>query len=125
MTLALPPLEIWFVVGSQHLYGKTALDQVADNARQMVAGLNASGKLPVKLIAKPVMTTSWLRGRSRFTFLRLCVRAPRMRMKSVPDVLVPDVLVPDVPVIRVLPVFVSPAMPALPATPYEKGNLLL
>ena len=58
MPLALPPLEIWFVVGSQHLYGKTALDQVADNARQMVAGLNASGKLPVKLIAKPVMTTS-------------------------------------------------------------------
>jgi L-arabinose isomerase len=57
-TLAIPPLEIWFVVGSQHLYGKTALDQVAENARQMVAGLNASKKLPVPLVLKPVMTTS-------------------------------------------------------------------
>jgi L-arabinose isomerase len=56
--LTLPPLEIWFVVGSQHLYGKTALDQVAENARQMVAGLNATGKLPVRLVLKPVMTTS-------------------------------------------------------------------
>ncbi|MBN8526198.1 MAG: L-arabinose isomerase [Planctomycetes bacterium] len=54
----LPPTEIWFVVGSQHLYGKEALAQVAENARAMVAGLNASGRLPAPLVAKPLMTTS-------------------------------------------------------------------
>ena len=52
------PLEIWFVTGSQHLYGPEALQQVADNTKQIVAGLNASNKLPVPLVAKPVMTTS-------------------------------------------------------------------
>src|SRR3569832_1471718 len=29
----------------------------------------------------PVITTSWLRGRSRSMFLRLCVRAPRMLIR--------------------------------------------
>ncbi len=50
--------QIWFVVGSQHLYGKEALDQVAANAREMVAGLNASKTLPLHLELKPVMTTA-------------------------------------------------------------------
>jgi L-arabinose isomerase len=57
-TLAAPATEFWFVVGSQHLYGKAALDQVADNARRMVAALNAGGALPAPLVLKPVMTTS-------------------------------------------------------------------
>jgi L-arabinose isomerase len=38
-----PQLETWFVVGSQHLYGPKTLQQVADNAEQIVAGLNAEG----------------------------------------------------------------------------------
>ncbi|MBA3684536.1 MAG: L-arabinose isomerase [Planctomycetes bacterium] len=50
--------EIWFVTGSQHLYGPEALKQVADNARAVVAGLNGGGKLTVPLVFKPVMTTS-------------------------------------------------------------------
>jgi hypothetical protein len=33
---------------------------------------------------RPVITTSWLRGMSRLMFLRLCVRAPRTRMYSMP-----------------------------------------
>ena len=49
---------IWFVVGSQHLYGKEALDQVAANARAMVTGLNGSKTLPLHLELKPVMTTA-------------------------------------------------------------------
>ncbi|MCS6969644.1 MAG: L-arabinose isomerase [Planctomycetota bacterium] len=57
MPLALPEIEIWFVVGSQHLYGPAALEQVAANARHMVAGMNDSGVLPLRLVAKPVMTT--------------------------------------------------------------------
>jgi L-arabinose isomerase len=52
-----PNLEYWFITGSQHLYGEETLRQVADNARKLVEGLNASGKLPAPLIFKPVVTT--------------------------------------------------------------------
>jgi L-arabinose isomerase len=47
--------EIWFITGSQHLYGLETLDQVAENSRQVVAGLNPSGNIPVKIVLKPVL----------------------------------------------------------------------
>ena len=50
-------LEVWFVVGSQHLYGPKTLQQVADNARVVVDGLNATGNFPVKLVLKPTVKT--------------------------------------------------------------------
>jgi len=50
------PLEAWFVVGSQHLYGPEALAQVAQNAQVVVDSLNESHKLPVKVVFKPVVT---------------------------------------------------------------------
>jgi L-arabinose isomerase len=50
-------LEFWFITGSQHLYGPEALQQVSDNAQRLVAGLNGTGKLPVKLVCKPIVTT--------------------------------------------------------------------
>ena len=53
---AYPQLDLWFVVGSQHLYGPKTLQQVAAHAEQMVAGLNASGALPAKLLLKPTVT---------------------------------------------------------------------
>jgi len=49
--------EIWFVTGSQHLYGPETLKQVADNSKNIVDGLNGSGKLPLTLVFKPVVTT--------------------------------------------------------------------
>ena len=49
--------ELWFVVGSQHLYGEDAIRQVAENAKQIVAELNGSRRIPLKLVLKPVMTT--------------------------------------------------------------------
>jgi L-arabinose isomerase len=49
--------EIWFVTGSQHLYGDEALGQVAENSRRVVAGLNDSGRLPLRVVFKPVVTT--------------------------------------------------------------------
>ena len=52
-----PQLEFWFVTGSQHLYGPEALEQVANNARTVVAALNDSGDLPHPLVFKPVLTT--------------------------------------------------------------------
>lgn len=54
-----PPQPVfWFVIGSQHLYGPAALQQVAENGQQMVDALNASGALPMRLILKPVVTGS-------------------------------------------------------------------
>ncbi len=49
--------EIWFVTGSQHLYGEAALREVEANSRTLVEGLNQSGKLPLKLVLQQVMTT--------------------------------------------------------------------
>ncbi len=51
------PLEAWFVTGSQHLYGPDALDRVRANAEAVVAGLNGSGALPVRVVFKAVVTT--------------------------------------------------------------------
>ena len=50
-------LEVWFVVGSQHLYGPKTLQQVADNAQVVVDGLNATGTFPVKIVLKPTVKT--------------------------------------------------------------------
>ncbi|MCA9953412.1 MAG: L-arabinose isomerase [Anaerolineales bacterium] len=51
------PLEAWFVVGSQHLYGPEALEQVAANGAIIADALNAAAQLPVKVVFKPVVTT--------------------------------------------------------------------
>lgn len=51
------PLEAWFVTGSQHLYGPAALEHVASDSRAIVDGLNASGRLPIRVVFKPVVTT--------------------------------------------------------------------
>src|SRR5258708_2878223 len=48
--------EIWFITGSQHLYGEQTLEQVAAHSRQMVEELNASERLPLKLGIQPVLT---------------------------------------------------------------------
>jgi len=50
-------MEVWFITGSQHLYGPETLKQVDVDSSKIVAGLNASGKLPVKVIFKPVVKT--------------------------------------------------------------------
>ena len=49
------PLEVWFVVGSQHLYGPETLEQVAADSQKIADGLNASGKLPVKVVLQPTV----------------------------------------------------------------------
>lgn len=49
--------EIWFVTGSQHLYGEETLRQVASNSQQIVKGLNASSHIPVSIVFKPTVKT--------------------------------------------------------------------
>src|SRR5690606_12317701 len=50
--------EVWFLTGSQHLYGPEALQQVAQHSEEIVGALNSSGTIPVQIIFKPVLTTS-------------------------------------------------------------------
>jgi L-arabinose isomerase len=49
--------EIWFITGSQHLYGPETLKQVAVNSQKIVEALNASKRLPLKVLFKPVLKT--------------------------------------------------------------------
>src|SRR5471032_2155487 len=49
--------QIWFVCGSQHLYGPGPLKQVAANAREVAVALAASKKLPLKTVFKALLTT--------------------------------------------------------------------
>ena len=49
-------LEIWFVAGSQHLYGPETLKKVAEHSAAIARAFSESAEIPVKIIAKPVMT---------------------------------------------------------------------
>jgi len=48
--------EVWFLTGSQHLYGEETLRQVADQSREIAGLLAAEGALPVRLVWKDVLT---------------------------------------------------------------------
>src|SRR4030081_209086 len=48
--------EIWYITGSQHLYGEQTLRQVAANSQKIVEELNGSQRLPLKLVFKPTVT---------------------------------------------------------------------
>ncbi len=49
--------DLWFVTGSQHLYGDDTLDLVATNADAIAGWLDDNAGLALPLVRKPVMTT--------------------------------------------------------------------
>ena len=49
--------EIWFVTGSQHLYGPETLAQVAEHSKVVAGYLNDHSGIPVKVIYRGVVTT--------------------------------------------------------------------
>ncbi|MGE4285669.1 MAG: L-arabinose isomerase [Phycisphaerae bacterium] len=49
--------EVWFVTGSQHLYGPETLKQVALDSEQIAKGLDASPAIPCKVVFKPTVKT--------------------------------------------------------------------
>lgn len=51
----LKELEIWFITGSQDLYGTKVLQQVEANSREIATFLNQSEKIPVTIVFKSVM----------------------------------------------------------------------
>ncbi|HUR59792.1 MAG TPA: L-arabinose isomerase [Opitutaceae bacterium] len=53
----LAPSEIWFVTGSQHLYGAATLKQVSVDSQAIVAGLNKARSIPLDVAFKPVLKT--------------------------------------------------------------------
>jgi L-arabinose isomerase len=53
----LKTLEVWFVTGSQHLYGEETLKQVDRNSREIATALDRSNEILVKVIFKSVLTT--------------------------------------------------------------------
>ncbi len=55
--LDLKQYEVWFVTGSQHLYGPKTLEQVAAHSQEMAQALSASAQIPVQVVFKPVLTT--------------------------------------------------------------------
>jgi L-arabinose isomerase len=48
--------QIWFLTGSQHLYGPETLRQVADQSQAIAARLVGSGEPAVRIAWKPVLT---------------------------------------------------------------------
>ena len=53
----LKKLEVWFVTGSQHLYGPQTLEQVAQDSQKIAAALGASPAIPVQVVFKPVLVS--------------------------------------------------------------------
>ncbi|MDF3130225.1 L-arabinose isomerase [Kiritimatiellaeota bacterium B1221] len=49
--------QLWFVTGSQHLYGPETLEQVAADAKQIADAFNTDSVIPVDVIWKPTVKT--------------------------------------------------------------------
>jgi L-arabinose isomerase len=49
--------EIWFVTGSQHLYGPQTLDLVASDSTKIAMALDSSAHIPAKVVFKPVLVS--------------------------------------------------------------------
>jgi len=50
--------ELWFVTGSQHLYGEETLRQVAEDSRKIAESLDKEEDVLTKVVFKPVLTTA-------------------------------------------------------------------
>ncbi len=56
--ISLKELEVWFVTGSQHLYGEETLKQVTQHSQTIAASLNDEPQIPVSIIFKPTVKTA-------------------------------------------------------------------
>ena len=57
MSMDLKKLEVWFITGSQHLYGEATLRQVAEHSETIARTLHAHISIPVSIKFKPVVKT--------------------------------------------------------------------
>ena len=49
--------QLWFVCGSQHLYGPETLKEVAAHAAEISAALHGASAIPLEVVSKGVLTT--------------------------------------------------------------------
>jgi L-arabinose isomerase len=56
LNTSLDGYEVWFLTGSQHLYGPQTLAQVAEQSAGIAAELGAAADVPVRVVWKPVLT---------------------------------------------------------------------
>jgi L-arabinose isomerase len=50
-------LEVWFITGSQHLYGEETLKQVAIHAQEIASHFDRDNTIPVSVVYKPIVKT--------------------------------------------------------------------
>ena len=49
--------EVWFITGSQHLYGPDVLNQVEVHSNKIAMALDGDANIPVRVTFKAVLTT--------------------------------------------------------------------
>jgi len=54
----LKTFEVWFITGSQHLYGEETLNLVAEHSKAIAAGLDGANEIPVRVVFKPTVKTT-------------------------------------------------------------------
>ncbi len=54
----LKAFEIWFVTGSQHLYGEETLLKVAEHSHQIAKSFNEDKQIPVRVVFKPTVKSA-------------------------------------------------------------------
>ncbi|WP_439694826.1 L-arabinose isomerase [Mucilaginibacter sp. AW1-7] len=54
----LKKFEVWFITGSQNLYGEETLKKVAEHSQEIAAGIDATGNIPVRVVYKPVVKST-------------------------------------------------------------------
>jgi len=54
----LKSLQVWFVTGSQHLYGPETLLEVAEHSKEIAASINAAAQIPVTVVFKDVLKST-------------------------------------------------------------------
>src|SRR5439155_2376200 len=57
MMIDLKQFDVWFVTGSQHLYGPEMIEKVAEHSQEIAQGLSHAENIPVNVVFKPVLTT--------------------------------------------------------------------
>ena len=60
--------EVWFLTGSQELYGEETLRRVAEDSRAIAEFWGRSGRLPATVVVKPTLT-------SPDAILKVCLEA--------------------------------------------------
>jgi L-arabinose isomerase len=51
-------IELWFLTGSQSLYGEDTLRQVAEQSQEIARTLQDATQIPIRIVWKPVLTTA-------------------------------------------------------------------